>query len=203
MSTETITINGTQAALAASGLMTWTASNISLRLRPDMTWRATRDDLDAIGATAQEAANNLLAAERKTEKAAKLAARSTKGQIFAREMRSYLRIGARTRRFDNSKWDKDGHRDILNLIAEANNFPGMRNADSEAIFRTAFAALCSWEKHIDGYRADAMLVSHINGMTPYQFCALLGDMIDAEITNVGQGELFFADMACDFCARAA
>lgn len=203
MNTEAITINGAETTLAAAGFMTWTASDITLRLRPDVTWRATRGDLAAIGATAQEAADNLLTAERKAEKAAKLTARSTKGKIFAREMRSYLHIGARTRRFNSKKWQQDGHRDVINLIAEANNNSGMRNTDREAIFRTASAALRSWEKHIDGYRANATLVAHINAMTPYQFVGLVADMIDAEISNVGEGERFFADMARRVYEQAA
>jgi hypothetical protein len=203
MNTTAITINGTEITLTAAGFMTWTASDINLRLRPNMTWRATRGDLDAVGTTAQEAADSLLRIERKAEKAAKLTAGSTKGQIFAREMRSYLHIGARTRRFNSKKWQQDGHRDVLNLIAEANNNPGLRNADSEAIFRTASAALRSWEKHIDGYRANASLVAHINSMTPYQFVGLIGDMIDAGISNVGEGEAFFAEMGRRLYAQAA
>ncbi|GHD70351.1 hypothetical protein GCM10010317_077500 [Streptomyces mirabilis] len=202
MNTEAITINGTETTLTAIGHMTWTASDINLRIRPNMTWRATRGNLAGAGSTAQEAADNLIATERKAEKAAKLAARSSKGQIFAREMRSYLRIGARTRRFDSKKWDVDGHRDVMQAIADANAFPGA-DAARDAIFQTAYAALCSWEKHIDGYRADAVLVSHINTMTPYQFVALIGDMVDADIANVGEGELFFADMARRLYAQAA
>lgn len=200
---KTITINGTDTTLVSTGTFTWTAGDINLRLRPNMTWRVTRNEHAAIGATDQEAVDALAALETKTQRAANLAARSTKGQVFAREMRTYLHIGARTRRFSSKKWQQDGHRDILNLIAEANNQPGMRNAEREAIFQTAYAALCSWEKHIDGYRADAALVSHINAMTPYQFCALLGDMIDAEISNVGQGERFFRAMAGRVYAQAA
>lgn len=203
MNVEAITINEVQITPVATGLVTWAASGISLRLRPTMTWDATRGDISAKGDTAQDAANNLITAERKAEKAAKLAARSTKGQIFAREMRSYLHIGARTRRFNSKKWIEDGHRDVLHLIAEANNNPGMRNADREAIFLTASAALHSWEKHIDGYRANAVLVAHINSMTPHQFVGLLADMIDAEISNVGQGERFFAAMASRLYAQAA
>jgi hypothetical protein len=203
MNTEAITINGTETTLAAAGFMTWTASDISLRLRPNMTWEATRGQISAGGDTAQAAADNLLTAERKAEKAAKLTARSTKGQIFAREMRSYLHIGARTRRFDSKKWMKDGHRDVMDLIAESSYDPGMRSADSEAIFQTASAALRSWEKHIDGYRADAALVSRINSMTPHQFVGLIADMIDAEISNVFEGEQFFAAMARRMYAQAA
>lgn len=203
MTLETLIHNGTSLTVIETGPVTWTAGDINLRLRPNMTWMATRGEHTATGATAQDAVNALAKAERKAEKAAKLAASSTEGQIFAREMRAYLHIGPRTRRFDGKKWQQDGHRDVLTLIAEANNHPGLRNAEREAIFRTAFAALCSWEKHIDGYRADAALVSHINAMTPYQFCGLLGDMIDAEISNVGEGETFFKSMAGRLYAQAA
>jgi hypothetical protein len=203
MNTEAITINGTEITLTAAGFMTWTASDISLRLRPNMTWDATRGQISAGGDTPQAATDNLITAEHKAEKAAKLAARSTKGQIFAREMRSYLHIGARTRRFNSKKWTKDGHRDVMDLIAEASYSPGMRNAEREAIFQTASAALRSWEKHIDGYRADAVLVSRINSMTPHQFVGLIADMIDAEISNVFEGELFFAEMARRVYAQAA
>lgn len=203
MNTEAITINGTVTNLVAGPFPTWTASDITLRLRPNMTWVSTRGDITATGATAQEATDNLLAAERKAERASKLVACSTEGQNFAREMRSYLRIGVRTRRFNNKKWTDDGHRDVMRVIADANNYPGSADPDREAIFRTAFMALCSWEKHIAGYRADASLVSHINNMTPYQFVGLIGDMIDAGITNVGQGEQFFAEMARNLYAQAA
>lgn len=203
MNTQTITYNGNQITISSADALNWTGDDINLRLRPNMTWRVTRNEYAANGATAQEAVGALAALEAKTQRAATLAARSTKGQIFAREMRAYLHIGARTRRFNSKKWQQDGHRDILNLIAEANNQPGMRNAKREAIFQTAYAALCSWEKHIDGYRADALLVSHINAMTPYQFCALLGDMIDADISNVGQGERFFRRMTGLLYAQAA
>jgi hypothetical protein len=201
MNVQVITINGTETTLTAAGHMTWIATDLSLRLRPNMTWRATRGDIAGIGATAQEAADNLTAAENKASKAAKLTARSTKGQNFAREMRAHFHIGARTRRFDSKKWQQDGHRDVMQAIADANNYP--TDSEREAIFRTAFTALCSWEKHIDGCRADARLVAHINSMTPHQFVALIGDMVDAEITNVGQGELFFADMARRLYAQAA
>lgn len=203
MNTETVTYNGTEITLTPAGPVSWIAGDINLRLRPNMTWTATRSETSANGDTAQVATDNLLAAERKAEKAAKLAARSTKGQIFAREMRSYLNVGPRTRRFNSQKWTEDGHRDVLRLIAEASYNPGMRNAEREAIFQTASAALRSWEKHIDGYRADATLVAHINSMTPHQFIGLIGDMIDAGISNVGEGERYFAAMARRVYAQAA
>lgn len=202
MELTTVTYNGTALQATPSALFTWTAGDFTLRVRPNLTWTATRGEMSAVGTTAQEAVDNLAAAEAKTERAAKLAARSTKGQIFAREMRTHLHIGARTRRFAK-RWIADGHRDVMQAIADANNYRGSLNPEREAIFRTAFAALCSWEKHIAGYRTDAALISHINAMTPHQFVSLIGDMIDAGISNVGEGERFFAEMARRLYAQAA
>jgi hypothetical protein len=203
MSNQVISVSGTETTFTPAGLMTWTATDLTLRLRPNMTWRATRGDLAGHGDTAQAATDDLIAAENKVAKVMHLAARSTKGQNFAREMRAHFHIGARTRRFNSKKWTEDGHRDVMQAIADANNYPGSTNAEREAIFRTAFAALCSWEKHILGGRADAGLVAHINQMTPYQFVALIGEMVDAGISNVGEGEQFFASMARHLYAQAA
>ncbi|MFJ6069083.1 hypothetical protein ACIQHU_39340 [Streptomyces tendae] len=203
MNVQVITINGTETTLTAASHMTWTTNGITLRLRPNMTWRATRGNHAGHGDTAQAATDNLLAAETKTAKAAKITSRSTKGQNFTREMRTHLHIGVRTRRFSTKKWTEDGHRDVMQAIADANNRPGSTTAEREAIFQTAFSALCSWEKHILNGRADAGLVAHINQMSPYQFVGLIGQMIDAGISNVGEGEQFFADMARTFYAQAA
>lgn len=201
MDVQVININGTQTTLTNAGHMTWTTNDLTLRLRPNMTWRATRGDHAGTGDTAQAATDSLTAAENKTAKAVKLAARSTKGQNFAREMRAHLHIGVRTRRFNSKKWTEDGHRDVMQTIADANNLPS--GSDRDATFQAAFAALCSWEKHIFNGRADAGLVAHINKMSPYQFVGLIGQMIDAEISNVGEGEQFFADMARSLYAQAA
>ncbi|MFJ3950251.1 hypothetical protein ACIPXV_09300 [Streptomyces libani] len=200
MNTETVTINGAITTLAPAGFMTWTVSDISLRLRPNTTWRATRGETVAIGDTAQAATDNLLAAERKAEKAAKLTARSTKGQIFAREMRSHLHIGARTRR---TRQGRDLHEQILECITNAAWNPGYYAASRQEVFQAGFGAWISYDKHIAGYRADGDLIAHIKGLTPHQFCALLGDMIDAGMANVGEGERFFAEMARSLCAQAA
>lgn len=182
--------------------MTTEINGITARLRPNLTWSATRGDHTGFGATAQDAVYALLTLTAKAERLAAQAARSTAGRNFAREMRAYLHIGARTRRFAK-RWTADGHRDVMQAIADANNYPGCMAAERENTFRTAFSALCSWEKHIDGGRADAVVVSHINAMTPHQFVGLIGDMIDAGITNVGEGETFFADMARRIYAQAA
>ena len=200
MDTKAIAINGTETALVAAGFMTWTASDISLRLCPNMTWAAVRGEISANGSTAQEAADNLAAAERKAEKAAKLVARSTKGQNFAREMRAHLHIGARTRRH---RKNGDLHTQILEAITNAAWYEGYYEASRQDIFRTAMGAWMSYNKHIAGYRANCNVISHIKALSPYQFVGLIADMIDAEITNVGEGEIFFAEMGRRLYAQAA
>ena len=124
----------------------------------------------------------------------------TKGQQFAKVMRSNLGIGARTRRH---RGGVDLHAEILECIRNATYYPGYYTGERSELFQAAFGAQVSYGKHIAGYRADANLVAHINALSPWQFCALLGEMVDAEITNVGQGEQFFADMARDLLAPAA
>jgi hypothetical protein len=52
-------------------------------------------------------------------------------------------------------------------------------------------------------RGKAATVTHINALSPYQFCNLLGRMVDAGITNVGEGEQFFAQLRTELYAQAA
>jgi hypothetical protein len=128
----------------------------------------------------------------------------TKGQQFAKDMRKNLGIGTRTRRWGSRVFKgSDMHRMILDCIAEATHYNGMYGEARTDLFRAAFPALCSYEKHILGGRADAVLVAHCNGLTPWQLCNLLGEMVDAEITNVGEGERFFAAMARRLYTQAA
>ncbi|MDX3019985.1 hypothetical protein, partial [Streptomyces acidiscabies] len=83
---------------------------------------------------------------------------------------------------------------ILKPIAHAQaTHRGGRNgkARTEPV-RTAFWALCSYEKRIGNGRAAPVLVAYFDNQTPWQLCNLPGDMVDAEITDVGEGERFFA-----------
>jgi hypothetical protein len=129
---------------------------------------------------------------------------TTKGQRFAKDMRKNLAIGTRTRRWGSRVFKgSDLHRMILECIAEATHYDGMYSEARTELFRAAFPALCSYEKHILGGRADAVLVAHCNSLTPWQLCNLLGDMVDAGITNVGEGERFFAEKRTKLYAQAA
>jgi hypothetical protein len=123
----------------------------------------------------------------------------TKGEQFAKTMRYTLSIGTRTRRHAA---DRDLHTEILNAISETNLYPGCRSQETEAIFRTAYGAWMSYQKHVAGYRLDGQLIAHINAMSPWQFCNLLGRMIDAEVTNTGEGERFLAELHAELFAPA-
>jgi hypothetical protein len=118
----------------------------------------------------------------------------TKGQQFAKGMRKNLSIGTRTRRWSSSTFpDSDMHKLILESIAHAHatHRDGRYGEARTELVRAAFWALCSYEKHIWNGRADPVLVAYCNNLTPWQLCNLLGDMVDAKITNVGEGERFF------------
>ncbi|MGZ0231095.1 hypothetical protein [Streptomyces sp. CPS1] len=124
----------------------------------------------------------------------------TKGQKFAKVMRSNLGIGARTRRFRKGV---DLHAEILDCIRNATYYPGYYAGERAELFQAAFGAQVSYTKHIAGYRADAAVVAHVNALSPWQFCTLLGEMVDAEISNVGEGERFFAQLRTELYAQAA
>ncbi|MGW1949994.1 hypothetical protein ACWCRC_37525 [Streptomyces sp. NPDC001940] len=124
----------------------------------------------------------------------------TKGQRFAKDMQKNLGIGARTRRHRKGA---DLHAEIRECIRNATYNTGWYSEERTELFRAAFGAEMSYEKHIAGYRVDGKVVAHINALSPYQFCALLGRMVDAEISNVGEGEIFFQQLRAELYAQAA
>lgn len=128
----------------------------------------------------------------------------TAGQIFARDMRKNWGIGTRTRRFDRRKiGGSDFHSSIVESVQNATYESGYYSEQRQEIFRTASAAMFSYNKHIAGYRANSNVIAYINSLTPWQFCNFLGEMVDANITNVGEGERWFADLSRRLHAQAA
>lgn len=129
----------------------------------------------------------------------------TAGQNVTQALRYYFSVGTRTRRFrtDANGYNKDLHLQMIEeLILNAQN-PGINTEAIGAALAPGYGAALSYEKHIGGYRADCTLIREINEMTPWQFAAMLGQMTDAGITNVGEGERFFSEMAREIHARAA
>jgi hypothetical protein len=128
------------------------------------------------------------------------AATETKGQRFAQDMRHFLAIGTRTRR------DRDGrdlHREIAEWIVTASMQRGTLHPDQEAAFAPAFDAASTWAKDIKNGRGSWMVIEHIDALSPWQFCKLLGDMVDAGVTSTSAGAQYFARMRTQLLAQAA
>lgn len=124
----------------------------------------------------------------------------TAGQQLAAELRRMFSIGTRTRRA------RKGQRLIPTILYElcANvQYAGCNSPERTAILRPGFPVSLAWSKHVDGCRIDGFLHSRFDRMTPYQFCALLGRMVDAGVTNNGEGERFFDEMTRDLYANNA
>jgi hypothetical protein len=121
----------------------------------------------------------------------------TTGQNLTAVLRHYFSIGARTRRHRRDQYHNmhDLHLDMTAAIIECTQNRGAYTPNIETALMPGYGAALSHEKHVQGYRIDCTLNRKINDMTPWQFAALLGQMADADITNVGQGERFFSAMA--------
>lgn len=124
----------------------------------------------------------------------------TKGQQFAKDMRKNLGIGTRTPRFRKGS---DLHASVLASIEHAKYDAGWYQPEREDLYSAASGAWLSFDAHIASRRANGSVIAHIASLTPWQFCNLIGEMVDAGITNVGQGERFFAEMGRRIYTQAA
>lgn len=124
----------------------------------------------------------------------------TTGQELAATLRKSFRIGPRTRDYRDGRSLKA---DLLESIENAITYPGYYGPERTELSRAASGALRSYQKHVDGYRIDGELRMHIVDLSPWYFAALLGDMVDAGITNVGEGERYFEQLARDVRAARA
>lgn len=123
-------------------------------------------------------------------------ATKTAGQELADELRRYFRVGTRTRRYRTVRGHRtDLHADMIEAINLACTMPGYYTERTEKPLRVAGGVYLSWLKHVGGYRIDGMLRLRLTQMSPWQLADLLGRMVDAGITNVGEGEQFFREMA--------
>lgn len=124
----------------------------------------------------------------------------TKGQQFAATMRYYLSIGTRTRR---NRKGVDLHREIAELTVIAAMQRGSFHPDMEAALIPAFDAASSWVKDIKNGRGSWIVIEHINQLSPWQFCNLLGDMVDAGVNTTSAGAQYFARMRTQLLTQAA
>lgn len=124
----------------------------------------------------------------------------TKGQRFAKDMRHFLSIGTSTRR---DRKGLDLHREITDWVVTAAMQRGTLHPDQEAAFIPAFDAACAWVKDIKNSRGSWLVIEHIDQLSPYQFCKLIGQMIDAGVTSSSAGAQYFAAMRAQLLAKAA
>jgi hypothetical protein len=116
----------------------------------------------------------------------------TPGQQLTTALRRYLGVGTRTRRY--RKGD-DLHREMYQALRLAAEVAGYFTERTESALRPGYAAALSYEKHVMCFRVGHVLRRRIEEMSPWQFAALLGRMVDAGVTCTGAGERFFAEMS--------
>lgn len=126
--------------------------------------------------------------------------RQSKGQEFAAQMRYFLSIGTRTRR---NRKGLDLHRTIVEWVRTAAMERGALPSVEEAVFAAAFDAACAWFKWIKLGRADYTVIEYVNSLSPYQFCAFLGQMIDDEINTTSQAGTYFSELRTRLLALVA
>lgn len=115
----------------------------------------------------------------------------TKGQELAATLRNSFRINSRSHTYRDGM---DLRTEMLDAIRNATYYPGYYSAEKTAIYREAIGAVQSYEKHVDGFRIDGVLRYRITSMSPWQFAGMLGQMVDAGVSNVGEGERYFTAM---------
>lgn len=116
---------------------------------------------------------------------------STTGQAVATELRRYFSVGPRTRRNRNGR---DLHQSMIESLHFAATMPGYYSDRTHEILRPAFGAAMAYQKHVRGFRISGTLAYQINSMSPWAFASLIGQMVDAGVTNNGEGEEFFRGM---------
>jgi len=124
------------------------------------------------------------------------ATQNTAGQDLTATLRRYFSVGTRTRRYrtDRYGYRQDLHRSMIEALHFAATQPGYYSEGTESALRVGFGTALAYEKHVSGYRIDGTLACKINGMSPWNFAALLGQMVDAGVETTGAGERFFAEM---------
>jgi hypothetical protein len=117
----------------------------------------------------------------------------TAGQNLTAELRTWLRIGPRTRWYRKDRGITLTTDRVIERIWETIAlYPGIESEARTAALKPAHAAMCAWFKHVNGYRIDPMVRREITEQSPWKFTEYLGRMVDSGCTNSGQFEVWFA-----------
>jgi hypothetical protein len=115
----------------------------------------------------------------------------TQGRKLADSLRKNLGIGTRSRRYRKGA---DLHSEMIEALRNATVYPGYYTGERHALFAAAWGVFLNWDKHVNGHRIDPTLSRKIAEMSPYRLASLLGEMLDAGVTNAGEGERFFQNL---------
>jgi hypothetical protein len=120
----------------------------------------------------------------------------TAGQAFTAEIRHMFSIGPRTRWYRTNRYSEALTQDaIVERVSTSVAYRGYDDERRTAIFVKAYAALCGYDKHVNGYRIDPTLRMRITTRTPWEWTAYLGQMVDSGATCNGEFEQWFRDQA--------
>jgi len=122
---------------------------------------------------------------------------NTAGQALTATLRRYFSVNSRSRRFrkDRYGYRQDLHAAMIEALSNAATMPGYYSEGTQDALKAGFGTALAYEKHVSGYRIDGTLRFAITEMSPWNFAALLGQMVDAGVQTTGDGERFFAEMA--------
>lgn len=114
-----------------------------------------------------------------------MTATQTPGQALTAELRRYFHVGPRTRQTRNGESMVERMLDAMTLAAQ---YDGYYCQPTNEIFAEGFAVTLAYRKHVDGYRLNGETILRIRSLSPWDFAALAGEMVDAEIDNNGKAE---------------
>jgi hypothetical protein len=117
---------------------------------------------------------------------------NTAGKALTTTLCRYFSVGPSSRRH---RAGQDLHIEMVEAIQHAATLPGYFSEGTQSALRPGFGAAGAYVKHVRGFRISGTLAYQINSMSPWHFAALLGQMVDANVTNNGEGERFFSDMS--------
>jgi hypothetical protein len=113
----------------------------------------------------------------------------TKGQQFVKAITTLHHIGSRTRRYRDNR---DMVRVMLDDVREAVANPFMFSEDRAKALQAGYTAVNAYFKHVEGCRIAPEKVLAVKSLSPYRFAKFLGRMVDAEISNMYEAELWLA-----------
>jgi hypothetical protein len=122
------------------------------------------------------------------------------GQTFTVELRKLFNIGPRTRWYRKSGYNWGAsltQENVRDRFWESVNFDyDYDRPERKAAFGSARNAMAAWEKHIEGVRIDPSLSLYLRiDLSPWEWTAYLGRMVDTGYTCVGPFEDWFAEQA--------